>query len=321
MNRFFLLLSLISTFSCKAANDPKNVSYNDLSEIVNVLASDSLKGRVSGSKGIDMAATYIENYFITLGLKPYNVTYRDHFKINDMDAFNVIGILEGTDVLLKDEVVILSAHYDHIGVGNSIKRFQGRLTEIDSIANGANDNASGSATVMALAKHFAKAKNNKRTLMFVLFAGEEFGLKGSKHLAERLKTEGLNLYTMINFEMMGVPFKDNRGYDVFLTGFDVSNMALKMNEYMGSNMIGSSELAIKYNLFRRSDNYPFYEAFKVPCQSISSCDMTNYDYYHHADDEADKLDFEHMANMVNKLIPAVKAMANSSTKEIKMKNE
>ena len=74
-------------------------------------------------------------------------------------------------------------------------------------------------------------------------------------------------------------------------------------------------------MFKRSDNYAFYNAFKLPCQSISSCDLTNYDFYHHADDEADKLDYEHMANVVNTLIPAIEIMANSEIKEIQMNEE
>jgi len=313
---------LIGVMGCKANNDPKNISANDLYEIVNHLASDSLTGRRAGSEGIEVAATYIESYFKTLGVKPYFETYRDYFKIKDsLDAFNVVGVLEGTDPVLKNEILILSAHYDHIGQGKLIKKFGGRLTDVDSLANGANDNASGTAMILALAKHFTTVKNNKRTLMFVLFSGEEFGLVGSKHLAERLKNESINLYTMINFEMMGVPFTDGRDYDAFLTGYDLSNMAEKINTYSSSNLLGNSEAAVKYHLFKASDNYPFFQVFKVPCQTISSCDLTNYDFYHHVDDEADKQDYNHMAHVVNTLIPAITTICNSETKEIKMNNE
>jgi Zn-dependent M28 family amino/carboxypeptidase len=308
-------------FGFKPDHDPAYITADEMNNLINFLASDDLKGRKTGSEGIEASATYMESYFKNLGVKPYFETYRDTFKINTIEAFNVVGVLEGTDAALKNEFIILSAHYDHIGEGELIKKFGGKLTEIDSIANGANDNASGTATVLALAKHFSIKKSNRRTIMFVLFAGEEFGLLGSQHLAERLKLDNMNLYTMVNFEMLGVPFTDNRGYDVFLSGYDLSNMASKLNEYMGSNTVGKSEIAVKYNLFKRSDNYPFYEAFKTPCQTISSCDMTNYDYYHHVDDEVDKLDFEHMAKVMNKLIPAIVAISRTETKEIKMNDE
>lgn len=322
IKQFLFLFVMLIGLGCIATNDPENISPEEIHRVVNYLSSDSLKGRRAGSEGIDLAATYIETYFKSNGVKPYYKTYRDDFRIKDsLQAYNVIGILEGTDPKLKNEIVILSAHYDHIGQGESIKRFKGKLTDVDSIANGANDNASGTAMVMALAKHFAKAKDNKRTLMFALFSGEEFGLKGSTHLSERLKNESVNLYIMINFEMMGVPFTDSRDYDVFLTGYNLSNMAEKINTYSSSNVLGKSNFAVKYNLFKRSDNHPFYMAFGVPCQTISSCDMTNYDFYHHVDDEADKLDYNHMAHVANALIPAIKRICNSETKEIKMYNE
>lgn len=318
---FFLLVILLISLGCNAANDPRKITADELHDIVNYLASDSLKGRRAGTEGIDEAATYAGNYFKANGIKPYYQTYRDNFKIDSLNAYNVIGVLEGADPALKNEIVMLSAHYDHIGQGKLITKFGGRLTDVDSIANGANDNASGTAMVLALAKHFAKAKNNKRTLMFVLFSGEEFGVKGSTHLSERLKNEGINLYTMINFEMMGVPFTDGRNYEVFLTGYDLSNMAEKINNYSASNVVGKSEVAVKYQLFKRSDNYPFYAEFNVPCQTISSCDMTNYDFYHHVDDEADKQDYNHMAHVANTLIPAIMSICNSETQEIKMYNE
>jgi Zn-dependent M28 family amino/carboxypeptidase len=322
MRRFSLLIILIFVlFGFKSSHDPAYITADEMNNLINFLASDDLKGRKAGSEGIEVSATFMENYFKNLGVKPYFETYRDTFKINTVEAFNVVGVLEGTDAVLKNEFIILSAHYDHIGEGELIKKFGGRLTEIDSIANGANDNASGTATVLALAKHFSIKKSNKRTIMFVLFAGEEFGMLGSKHLAERLKLENMNLYTMINFEMLGVPFTDGRDYDVFLTGYDLSNMADKMNSYSGTKVVGQSEVAVKYQLFKRSDNYAFYEAFKLPSQTISSCDLTNFDFYHHVDDEADKMDYEHMASVSNKLIPIIEGVCNSETQEIKMNDE
>lgn len=304
----------MSAFSCKATNDLENITAKDLYQIVNYLASDSLKGRENGSKEIEDAATYIEDYFKNNGIKPYFETYKDAYKIKDFEAFNVIGVLEGHDPVLKNEVVILGAHYDHIG-------YRVKPVDGDSIGNGANDDASGTAFVLVLAKHMAKLNNNKRTLIFTLYSGEEMGLLGSKHLADRLKSENINLYSMLNFEMLGVPFTDNRNYDVFITGYDLSNMAEKINDYTGLHVAGKSDFAVKYQLFKHSDNYSFYQVFNVPSQTISSCDLTNYEYLHHADDEVDKLDYEHMAKVVNKLIPAIEAISNSETKEIKMNDE
>jgi Zn-dependent M28 family amino/carboxypeptidase len=314
MKKTLLLIILIAVFSCKNAPKenikPITITSDELKETVRFLASDRLLGRNTGSEGIDEAATYLENQFNALGVKPYFETYRDDFKVDSLEAFNVVGIIEGNDSKLKDEYIIIGAHYDHIGIID-------KIVDNDSIANGANDNAAGTSSVIAMAKYFAAKKNNKRSLMFVLFSAEEKGLLGSKHLAKKLKAENINLYTMVNMEMIGVPFKD-RDYIAFLTGYEMSNMAEKMNEYLGSKVIGFSEIAKKYNLFRQSDNYAFYEAFKIPCQTMSSCDLSNYEYYHHVDDEADKLDYNHMASLINSVIPAIEKMSNTPTKEIKM---
>ena len=311
---FFIFLLI---FSCKTSvkieSKSITITNTELESIVTYLASDELQGRDTGSEGIEKAATYIENQLKNYKVKPYFETYRDHFKVDNLNAFNIAGFIEGNDPKLKNEYVIIGAHYDHIGISK-------RIVANDSIANGANDNAAGTSAVLAMAKYFAAKKSNKRSLLFVLFSAEEKGLLGSNHLAKKLKSENINLYTMVNLEMIGVPFKD-RDYVAFLTGYDRSNMANKINEYLGSNFIGFSEMAKKYNLFRQSDNYAFYKEFNLPCHTISSCDLSNYDYYHHVDDEADKLDYNHMANLINSIIPAIEKMSNSPTKEIEMYEE
>ncbi|WP_425550220.1 M28 family metallopeptidase [Algibacter agarivorans] len=313
MNKIFYAFILLVILGCKSTMDHSiktiEVSENEVKSSLEYLASDGLEGRNTGSKGIEKAAVFIENIFKENNIKPYFETYRDSFNVKEVIGYNVIGYIEGNDPNLKNEFVILGAHYDHIG---TVKMVNG-----DVIANGANDNATGTSAVIAMAKYFADKKNNKRSIMFTLFSAEEKGLLGSKHLSKRLKGDNLNLYTMVNFEMIGVPFKD-RGYEVFVSGYDMSNMAKKINAYTESNLIGKSEIALKYSLFKRSDNYPFYTEFNVPCQTISSCDMTNFDFYHHVDDEIDKLDFKFMQRLINKIIPAIEKMSNTPTKEIKL---
>jgi Zn-dependent M28 family amino/carboxypeptidase len=316
MKKIIAVLCVVFTLSCKSQE--KNqinkdfININQVKESVEFLTSDELKGRNTGTEGIEKAVSYIESKFKKNKIKPYFETYRDTFNVKDFVGYNIVGFIEGNDPTLKNEIVIIGAHYDHIGFGKKVDN--------DSIANGANDNAAGTSAVLAFAEYFAKEKSNKRSLIFALFSGEEMGLLGSDHLAKKLKEQNVNLYTMLNFEMIGVPFKD-RDYTAFVTGYDLSNMAQFMNNYIGSKYIGRSEVAVKYNLFRQSDNYAFYKVFKLPCQTISSCDLSNYDFYHHVDDEADKLDYEHMANLINTMIPAIENVCNSSTKEIKMNDE
>ncbi|PKV52729.1 peptidase M28-like protein [Aquimarina sp. MAR_2010_214] len=287
----------------------EKTKVSDVKDIVDFLASDELKGRDTGSEGLEKAAKFIEEEFKKNKIAPYFETYRDAFDAKGTPTYNIVGYLKGTDKELSKEFIILGAHFDHIGTGKEV--------DGDVIANGANDNAAGSSAVVSLAKQFALLKNNKRSILFVLFGAEERGLLGSTHLAEVLKEKNINVYTMVNFEMIGVPLND-KPYKAYITGYEISNMAQKMNEYAGSELIGYLPKAKEFQLFRRSDNYPFYEQFKVPCQTISTFDFTNYDYYHHVDDEASEMNFEFMAEFINSCIPVITKMANTSDKEIKL---
>ncbi|MCA0960064.1 M20/M25/M40 family metallo-hydrolase [Muricauda ruestringensis] len=278
-------------------------------EMMNYLASNDMKGRDSGSEGIEMAAVYIENYFTSYRLAPYFTSYRDTLSNFKKPSYNIVGVIEGTDPELKDEYILIGAHYDHIGI---IDPENG-----DNIANGANDNASGTISVLELARYFGTHKTNKRSLIFALFSAEEKGLLGSKHLAKKLKEEDLNLYTMLNFEMTGVPM-NQKDYTVYITGYEMSNLAEVSNTYAKEKLVGFLPTAKEFSLFQRSDNYPFYQEFGVPSHTFCSFDFTNYAFYHKVGDEASLMDFEHMATLVNKTIPVIEGIANSSFQEIKL---
>jgi Zn-dependent M28 family amino/carboxypeptidase len=276
------------------------------------LASDDNEGRDSGSKGIEKASIFLEKLMKENGIKPYFKTYRDTLSNFDKPAYNIVGYIEGNDAKLKKEYVIIGAHYDHIG---KIAAVNG-----DDIANGANDNASGSTAVTEVMKYFAKNKTNKRSLIFVFFSAEEKGLLGSKHLAKKLKAENLDLYFMFNFEMIGVPMQE-KDFLLYITGFGKTNMASKMNEYAGEKVIGYIPAETKYQLFRASDNYPFFTEFEVPAQTVSTFDFENFDFYHKPDDEFELMDPKHMTNVVNTMIPVLEIMMNQPTKEIKINDK
>lgn len=283
----------------------------NVSKTLKFLTSDELEGRDTGSEGIEKAAVYLENLLREINIKPYFKSYRDTLSTFEKPAYNIVGYIEGTDPILKNEFVIISAHYDHIG---KIAPVNG-----DEIANGANDNAAGTTAVSEIAKHFAEAKSNKRSLMFVFFSGEEKGLLGSEHLAAKLKKDNFNLYCMLNYEMIGVPML-NKPELLYITGFGKSNMAAKINEYTGEKIIGFLQQELTYKLFMRSDNFSFFKVFDVPCQTVSTFDFENYEYYHHVEDEFEKMNISHMCNVINKTIPSIEKMVNSATKEIKLKS-
>jgi Zn-dependent M28 family amino/carboxypeptidase len=285
------------------------VSEENVSKTLSYLASDELEGRESGSKGIEKASIYLENLLKENGIKPYFKTYRDTLTNFEKTSYNVVGYIEGRDSKLKNEFVIIGAHYDHIG---KIAAVNG-----DDIGNGANDNASGTTAVTEVAKYFAKYKNNKRSVLFVFFSAEEKGLLGSKHLALKLKEQKMDLYFMFNFEMIGVPMKD-KGMDFYLTGFGRSNMATKMNEYAKEKLVGYLPIETKYMLFRASDNYPFFTEFEVPAHTVSTFDFENFQFYHQPDDEFEMMDTKHITNVISKTIPALEQMINAPKKEIKL---
>lgn len=289
-----------SKFVIQESEVRKNLEY---------LASDELQGRNTGTEGIEKAALYIEKEFRESDIQPYFETYRDSFEVKGVWGYNIVGIIEGNDPRLKKEFIILGAHYDHVGMGKVVNN--------DSIANGANDNAAGTVAVMELAKYFAQEKDNKRSIMFILFSAEEMGLVGAKHISGRLKNEGLDLYVMVNMEMIGVPMT-GKDYLAYLTGYEQSNMSEKFNEYTSSKVLGFLPQAKQYKLFQRSDNYPFFQAFNVPAQTISTFDFTNYDFYHHVSDEAGNMDYKHMVKLIGSVAQGILKMANTPDKEIKM---
>ncbi len=298
-----------------ANSNGNNAGFTDanrVGDIMNYLASDDLKGRDSGSEGIEIAAKYIENYFKSYQIKPHFETYRDTLSNFKKPAYNVVGVLEGNDQNLKNEYILIGAHYDHIG---TIAPENG-----DYIANGANDNASGTTTVLEIARYFGTKKNNARSLIFVLFSAEEKGLLGSEHLAKKMKSQDLNLYAMLNFEMTGVPMK-GRDYLVYITGYNNSNLAEVSNKYANSNLVGYLSTAREYNLFQRSDNYPFHKEFGVPSHTFCTFDFTNFPFYHRVADEVEYMDFDHMSRLINEMIPVVEGIANASTREIKMNSK
>lgn len=285
------------------------VNQDNVSSFLQQLSSDEMEGRDTGENGMVKSADFLIDFLQKNNVKPYFKNYRDTLSNFKLPAYNVVGVIEGSDLNLKNEFVVLSAHYDHIGVERN-------TPNADKINNGANDDASGVTAVAEMAKYFSETKSNKRSVLIVFFTGEEKGLLGSKHLAEKLHNQKFNLYTQLNIEMIGVPMK--KDYLAYLTGFELSNMADKINKYTGKSTVGFLPKAGEYELFKRSDNYSFYEKFKVPCQSISTFDFENFKYYHHVKDEFELMDTAHMTNFIQEFLPVVTAMTTTVKKEIKM---
>lgn len=312
MKKFVLVLITFLLVSCQVS---KNLVTDDnrVSSHLSYLSSDELEGRKPGELGIEKAAQYLTKELKTYGIKPYFKTYNDTLVNIDRTAYNIVGYIEGKDKILKSEFVVIGAHYDHIGKVSSITTSK----EIDNIYNGANDNATGVTAVLEVARNLSKQKL-KRSALIVFFSAEEMGLLGAEHLSKKLKEQNINLYTMINFEMLGVPMEGKGKGLIYISGEEMSNMGAKINEYSGDKgFIGKNK--ISQMVFGSADNYPFYKNFNIPSHTFCSFDFDNYQYYHHLQDEFSKMNISHMTKIINKVNPAIVRLINSPTREVVLK--
>jgi Zn-dependent M28 family amino/carboxypeptidase len=198
-------------------------------------------------------------------------------------GYNVVGMLPGKSK--PDEIVLFSAHFDHLGINRNQKK--------DSILNGANDDASGVTALLLLAEYFAKKGDNERTILFCAFSGEELGLKGSANFINYLNPE--KVIAGINIEMIGVPQYGIN--NVFITGTQYSSLPSILNQRskeMGIKV--KPEPDLRKRLFQRSDNYTFVKA-GVPAHTIMSSDDDDK-CYHKPCDEVQRINIPHMTQII-----------------------
>jgi hypothetical protein len=321
MKKIFLILVAAALVSCGTTQRIDNLSRGtgwtkkaqvklpssnpvQIAIDVQYLSSDELMGRETGSEGIEKAAVYLAERFKQMGIEPYKDKYMQPFTTGDISGNNVVAMMPGSDKDLMKETIVIGAHYDHLGIIQAVAG--------DSIANGANDNATGTASVLAVAELFKKLNFNRRKIVFALFSAEEKGLLGSKQLATQMKASGENVVALINFEMTGTPMVD-APYIAYLTGYDTSNMGELLNkENEKRTVTGKLEAAAQMNLFMRSDNYSFYQEFKVPAQTLSTFDFTNFDQYHKVGDEISGVNAQHMSQVVDATLPGIFFMVNEN---------
>jgi Zn-dependent M28 family amino/carboxypeptidase len=205
---------------------------------------------------------------------------------------NVIGILPGKTK--PDEIVVFSAHYDHLGI---IKPVEG-----DSIANGADDDASGTTAVIELARYFKKKNNNSRTLVFVAFTAEEMGGFGSQYFSEQMNPD--KVVAMFNIEMIGKESKFGKN-TAFITGYERSDFGEILNKNLTATQFKfHPDPYPEQNLFYRSDNATLARQ-GVPAHSISTDQIPTDKLYHSVNDEFESMDIEN-------IVSAIQAIALSS---------
>jgi len=253
----FLFLFLILS-SCAIKKEKETLfETKDIDRIVKTLASDEMRGRAAFSSDISHAADFISKEFQEIGLTPFNGSYRQTFNVDGKELFNVVGVLPGRSK--TKEIVVFSAHYDHIGIIQPVGK--------DSIANGADDDASGVSAVISLAKAYAKQNNNERTLVFVAFTAEEIGGFGSQYFSQHINSD--EVVAMINIEMIGKDSKFGPN-SLYITGYERSDLGeIMQKESKGSAFSFYPDPYPEQNLFFRSDNVSL-AAFGVPAHTFST---------------------------------------------------
>lgn len=201
---------------------------------------------------------------------------------------NVVGVIPGKS--RPEEMVLFSAHYDHLGIGKAVKE--------DSIYNGANDDASGTTAVIALARYFSRLKQPERTLVFAAFTAEESGGYGSRFFSQQLAPE--KVMAMFNIEMIGTESKWGRN-SAYITGFERTDLGTILQENLkGSGFSFYPDPYPSQNLFYRSDNATL-AALGVPAHTISTSKMDSEKYYHTVDDEVGTLDIGNMTQIIKSI--------------------
>ena len=280
------------------------ITAQKLKEVVYYLADDSLQGRRFGSWICDSAANYIARKMDTAGIKKikglggYLYDFGEAFKY----VRNVTGVLPG--IGKKDEIVVISAHYDHLG---TLEKWKPKMKR-DVVYNGANDDASGVAVMLSLASYFA-GKPHERTIVFVAFSCEEAGLWGSRAFCSIIKPE--LVVAQINLEMLGRTGEYKRP---FITGHRHSDLRDILNKAI------SDSLDIPYyfekdntgdrRLFVRSDNFPLAR-LGIPAHTIML--TTDFDVnYHTLKDEASSLDYINMCSIAQNIAVAITPLVQGS---------
>ncbi|WP_286775217.1 MULTISPECIES: M20/M25/M40 family metallo-hydrolase [Sphingobacterium] len=217
--------------------------------------------------------------------KPQTFQIHIERKLQNFPLFNVAGIIPGKSK--PNEYVIFSGHYDHIGILKAVGQ--------DSIANGADDDASGVTAMLTLADYYKKQNNNERTLIFVAFTAEELGMYGSKYFSNHINAD--QVVAMINMEMIGKDSKFGPN-TVYITGYDQSNLGELMQENLkNTNFRFYPDPYTKQNLFYRSDN-AVLAAKGVPAHSFSTSQMDKDEYYHTVKDEVSTLNVQNIISSI-----------------------
>ncbi|HUF50889.1 MAG TPA: M20/M25/M40 family metallo-hydrolase [Longimicrobiales bacterium] len=336
MSRTFsrlLVLSLLAAAPAAGAAQQTDAAPPSLARVrsqLTALAHDSMLGRRTGTIGAQRAARYIAGVMREIGLTPggdagymqripmrLSVTAQGTLRATALRSFaaydslpaadrvldaNVVGLIPGADPVLRNEAVIVGAHYDHIGIRPAVNG--------DSIANGADDDASGVIAVLEIARALRQGPAPRRTVIFVAFTGEESGGVGSAWYMAQPAVPLERTVAQFQIEMIARPDSLVGGSGrAWLTGYELSTM--------GPLLAAAGVPVVRdprpdQNFFRRSDNYRFAQR-GIPAHTFSSFNL--HADYHRVSDEVDRVDFTHMTSLIEAATRAVRVLADGPRPE------
>ncbi len=324
-----LLLSLLTPASAYVLDDPASISASEHASIerelradLAFLADDDLHGRGSATRDEHIAALFAASQFQALGLEPAgdDRTFIQRSKLPSplpdrlqqrlstfedtprTETWNAVAILRGTDT--DNEAILLTAHLDHLGVGRPDPTKPGA----DLIYNGADDDASGSAAVLALAHILSTGPRPRRSIIFALFGSEEIGGFGNRAFLAHPPVPLTSIVANLEFEMIGRPDAAVPPGTLWLTGYTRSDLGPELVKH-GAHLLNDPHP--KEQFFRRSDNYALATQ-GVIAHTVSSFGL--HKDYHHPSDDLSTIDFNHMTAAVASMIEPIRWLDSTTWK-------
>jgi hypothetical protein len=284
------------------------VTVDLLKKHASFLASDELEGRAAGYPGNEKASEYIAGVFKDAGLKPAGDagTYFQKFKVAGRDTRNVVALLEGADAVLKKEYVVVGAHFDHVGTAaqEDFGRLGGRGE--DKIWNGADDNGSGTTTLLGVARAFGEGKlRPRRSVVFIAFSGEEAGLIGSRWYTNHpIGTIAQHAF-MLNLDMVGR--NPTRPMEIHGVGSGEGGVVRKVVEQAVEASGLKATLNDGVKLVGGDSDHSSFEAKKVPYAFFFSGFHADY---HRPSDHPDKLAYDNMVKVAHTAVHILLGVAD-----------
>jgi len=300
----FLLFSHIGPSALRAENAAYSAAISSIQEaeakaIVDALADDIFEGREAGSRGGHASGGFIIDRLKKLAVQPAGTTQK-FYQVFGAQYRNILVLHEGTDPELKQEHILVTAHYDHVGYGTSRNSFG----PTGFIHNGADDNASGTAALMELIEAFATSElTTRRSILFIFFDAEEKGLLGSRHWVNNPTVPLESIPIMINVDMVG-RLRDNT---INIHG---TRSAAGLRQLISRhNHDPDLRLDFTWKNKANSDHYPFYER-NIPFVMLHT---GLHDDYHRPSDDADKVNTAGIERASRLLFSLTHEFANRDT--------